>query len=175
MSNKRKVTRRSRKSLKGKWGKVGAPPKNIKFPARPFTMKQLFAKNAGACELTIRGRVAARLADRTVTQLDPRKQPKHGVGRPSDLFVETIHLNGRTPLAKSTVEIVSTPSLAPESVPVTVTETVTAAPAPEPAQSEAVINTVANPAPTPDAVENTPPSIPPTLDSTSAPAEPAIA
>jgi hypothetical protein len=133
MANKRKINRRSnRKSLKGKWGKVGAPPKKVKFPTRPFTMKQLFARNPGPCELTIRDRVESLINAGTITQLDPRKQPKKGVGRPSDLFVLTEHLNGRTPLVKSTVQVVSTPApVTPEAVPVTNTETVTATPAPE--------------------------------------------
>ena len=52
------VTAKSvRKSLKGEWGKVGAPPKEVKYPRGAFTITQLVALNPGVCELTLRNRV----------------------------------------------------------------------------------------------------------------------
>ncbi len=51
------VVKATRKSWKGKWGKVGARPKDVKWPRGAFTVLQLVALNPDVCELTLRNRV----------------------------------------------------------------------------------------------------------------------
>lgn len=90
-------TKTSATSLKGQWGKVGAPPKTITFPRGKFTLKEIFAANKGACELTIRKRVDAYVlgfyvvngkkitVPKAIVQLDETSK-QDGVGRPNFLF-----------------------------------------------------------------------------------------
>lgn len=134
MANRNKNTR-GRKSMKGKWGIVGAPPKHIKFPKTKFSMARLFEMNSAVCELTIRERVKARIAAREIEKQPVRKQPKHGVGRPSDIFLvvkNSAPAKVRTP--KKTVAVTA-PAAVPETVAVNIApaptqnETVTASPA----------------------------------------------
>jgi hypothetical protein len=91
MKNNKKTGIKQRRSLKGKWGKVGAPPKAIKFPRGAFTMESLFNMNGTEkgvnCELTIRNKVADRLDDGSLIQLKARKQAGGAVGRPKAVFI----------------------------------------------------------------------------------------
>jgi hypothetical protein len=84
MPNKSK---RSRRSQKGKWGHIGAPPKNTKWPNRPFTMATLFKRNSHQCELSLRNKVDAGVAAGEILALQPKKQPHGNVGRPKSVFV----------------------------------------------------------------------------------------
>jgi enoyl-[acyl-carrier-protein] reductase (NADH) len=54
-----KPAKPARKSRKGYWGKVGAPPKDIKFPRGSYTVKELKAANPEICDLTLRNYVTA--------------------------------------------------------------------------------------------------------------------
>jgi hypothetical protein len=172
-SNKRSGNK-SRKSLKGKWNHIGAPPKSTKWPTRPFTMEQLFERNSkganGQCELSLRNKVDARIAAGELIELKSKKQPHGAVGRPKAVFVlatkfdaskmEKADKKAKTPKAtkKSTVAVTApTPATAPAPVaPVTATpvassaapapETTPAAPTPEVA-APAPETTVATPAP----------------------------
>jgi hypothetical protein len=102
MSNKKKSNRVSnnRPSLKGKWNKVGAPPKKTRWPGRPFTMDRLFELNAkGAnrqCELSLRNKVSDGLINPPKGPSNPngflymladKKQKGGSVGRPKSQFV----------------------------------------------------------------------------------------
>lgn len=101
-----------RKSLKGKYGKVGAPPKATKFPRGAFTMEALFNMNKNQCELSLRNKVDARLEDGSLIQLKSRKQAGGKVGRPKAVFVlkdnfdaskhEKADVKAKTPKAKVT-------------------------------------------------------------------------
>lgn len=92
----------ARKSQKGEWGKVGAPPKAIKYPRGAFTVTQLVTLNPTVCELTLRNRTidAARgykIVTKTVNGVKEKVQvpvpqtlvrleknaSKEGVGRPN--------------------------------------------------------------------------------------------
>lgn len=147
-SNKR--SNKSRKSLKGKWNHIGAPPKSTKWPTRPFTMEQLFERNSkganGQCELSLRNKVDARIAAGELIELKSKKQPHGAVGRPKAVFVlatkfdaskmEKADKKAKTPKAtkKSTVAVVTpAPATAPApAAPVTATPVASsAAPAPE--------------------------------------------
>jgi hypothetical protein len=157
-SNKRSSnSNKSRKSLKGKWNHIGAPPKNTRWPGRPFTTKQLFERNSkGAnaqCELSLRNKVDALVATGEIVELKSKKQPHGAVGRPMSVFVlaskfdaskmEKADKKAKTPKAakKSTVVAVvaPTPATAPASVAPATTAPVasSAAPAPEPTAAPA--------------------------------------
>jgi hypothetical protein len=88
MKRKTKATRRS---LKGKWGNVGAPPKTVNWPRTSFTMKALFSRNSkggnAQCELSLRNKVDAEVAAGNVLALLPKKQAGGKVGRPKSMFV----------------------------------------------------------------------------------------
>jgi len=90
MKRKTKATR-GRRSLKGKWGNVGAPPKTVNWPRTSFTMKALFSRNSkggnAQCELSLRNKVDAEVAAGNVLALLPKKQPGGKVGRPKSMFV----------------------------------------------------------------------------------------
>ena len=74
-------------SQKGKWGKVGAPPKAIKYPKTKFTVARLVESNANVCELTIRTRIKNDVAAGVLVKVGDVKQPKSGVGRPKASFI----------------------------------------------------------------------------------------
>jgi hypothetical protein len=131
------------KSQKGKWGHVGAPPKTVKFPTRPFTMEVAYKLNkcadGGPCKLTVRKRVTAAVVGfyvsnkvkvtvpKTLTKGEPIPQPNGKVGRPKFRFVP---LNMVAKVAKvpktphvvtpAVVEKVKTPKKAKVTKPVTV-------------------------------------------------------
>ena len=179
-----KKNAKHRRSLKGKWGHIGAPPKNTRWPSRPFTMATLFARNSHQCELSLRNKVDAGLASGEIVALQPKKQPHGNVGRPKSVFVLKANYDKatmtladkttkapRTPRkAKVTAATVAvapaTPAVAPAASPVTAAPVATSAtPAPAPA--------VETPAPAPVAA---PASTEPVSTAPAAPAtpEPAI-
>jgi hypothetical protein len=82
-----KSVKRGRRSMKGKWGHVGAPPKKTSWPNRPFTMATLFSRNKNQCELSLRNKVDAGVLAGTILALMPKKQPGGAVGRPKSVFV----------------------------------------------------------------------------------------
>ena len=156
MNKKNKSTKRNartRKSLKGKWNHIGAPPKSTKWPARPFTMEKLFAVNSkgpnAQCQLSLRNKVDERVAAGELIELKSKKQPHGAVGRPKAVFVLKEHFDAskmekadkkaKTPKAakKSIVAVTApTPAIAPApAAPVTATPVASsAAPAPETTQ-----------------------------------------
>jgi hypothetical protein len=87
-----------RKSQKGKWGKVGAPPKPIKYPRGSYTIAQLVALNPQVCELTLRNTVTNavrgfKMVNKqkveipvTIVRL-PKNAVKETVGRPNYRFI----------------------------------------------------------------------------------------
>jgi hypothetical protein len=74
-------------SLKGVWGKVGAPPKSTNWPKKPFTMAILFLKNVKQCELSLRNKVIKGMKAGTILELMPIRQSKGTPGRPKSRFV----------------------------------------------------------------------------------------
>jgi hypothetical protein len=78
---------KGRRSMKGKWGKVGAPPKSTFFPRGTFTMESLFNQNKNQCELSLRTKVDDKIADGSLIALKPKKQAGGKVGRPKSVFV----------------------------------------------------------------------------------------
>jgi len=89
---KSKTTRKNskknvRRSMKGKWGKVGAPPKTTKFPKTPFTIAALKKRNTNQCELSLRNKVDAMLDDGSLIPITPKKQANGGVGRPAPRYI----------------------------------------------------------------------------------------
>ena len=128
----------AKKSQKGTYGKVGAPPKDVRIPAGSFTMERAVKLNVGrACELTVRKRVNAAINGFyfTGTGKDKKKvtvpvthklgepipQPKGGVGRPSYRIVPLDTKVAKTvaPKAKKPTVVKSTPVVNVE-VPATV-------------------------------------------------------
>lgn len=146
--NKKSVNRGGRRSLKGKWGIVGAPPKKVSWPRGAFVMATLFARNSkggnAQCELSLRNKVDEKLADGSLLALTPKKQAGGKVGRPKSVFVLKEFYNP----AKMT--------LAPSKVTVTKVATVAVAPAPV---ATAPVTSVASPAPV-EAVATPAPSTP---------------
>jgi len=148
-NNKSNKNSKQRRSLKGKWGKVGAPPKAIKFPRGAFTMESLFNMNGVAkgnnCELTIRTKVANRLADGSLIQLKARKQAGGKVGRPKAVFVlkenfdkdkhEKADVKVKTAKTRNVVTVTAsvapTAPPVPEATPVAATAPATIEPQPE--------------------------------------------
>lgn len=138
----------ARRSMKGKMGtQVGAPAKPFRIPNGQFTMESAFGANKNQCHLSVRKKIDAGLADKSIIQLAPRKQPKGGVGRPKAVFVKAenfddtkhIRLGATAPVANTTaIPLTQTaPEVAPE--PVIVAEIPTPAPAtvvelPQPAE-----------------------------------------
>lgn len=177
-NRKNKSVKRARKSLKGQWGKVGAPPKKTNWPSRPFTMATLFARNPNQCELSLRNKVTDGRTEKngtgTIFELLPIKQAGGAVGRPKSRFVLKEHFDAasmtlapdkdKAPKAR-TVTVAVAPA-APASAPVSVT-----APAAveAPASPAPVIETPAAPAPV---IESAPVAAP-AVEVTSAPATPA--
>ena len=122
-----KQNKSGRKSLKGKWGRVGAPPKATKFPRGAFTMESLFTLNKNQCELSLRNKVDAKLADGSLIALKARKQAGGKVGRPKAVFVlkdnfnkdkhERADVKAKTPKTRTVVTVSPTP-VAPTAPPV---------------------------------------------------------
>ncbi len=96
------VEKPSRKSQKGKWGKVGAPPKLIKYPRGAFTITQLVALNPEVCELTLRNTVTNNVRGFKIVKTAngpvkvevpvtlvklPKNADKETVGRPNFRFM----------------------------------------------------------------------------------------
>ena len=101
-SSKRTTKRTSavRPSLKGKWNRVGAPPKKTKWPNKPFTMDKLFKVNSkgpdAQCELSLRNKVSEGIINPPKGPSNPsgflymladKKQAGGKVGRPKSKFV----------------------------------------------------------------------------------------
>lgn len=87
-TDSKKTNKKSnRKSLRGVWGKVGAPPKKTNWPNKTFTMAVLFARNSKQCELSLRTKVDAGVKSGDILALMPKKQPGGKVGRPKSVFV----------------------------------------------------------------------------------------
>jgi len=134
----------AKKSQKGTYGKVGAPPKDVKIPAGSFTMKRAIKLNKGrVCELTVRKRVNAAINGFYFTGTgknkkkvsvpvthklgEPIPQPKGGVGRPEFRIVSV----DNTKVTKPVVRKVKKPAVAKSTPVVTVTAPVAVAtPAP---------------------------------------------
>jgi hypothetical protein len=161
-----KKLKSGRKSKKGTWGHVGAPPKETKWPNNPFTMKQLFAKNKGKqCELSLRNKVNDGVADGTLVELLPKKQPNKSVGRPKSVFVlkEFFNASEHTKADKKTVRVkkvrVSTVTVSPSApavAPIVSPEPPVATPVP----ATSVPATLAAPAETPAPVVESAPVAP---------------
>ena len=174
MANKSKRNAKSRKSQKGKWGHIGAPPKTTRWPSRPFTMATLFSRNSHQCELSLRNKVEAGVKAGEILALQPKKQAGGAVGRPKSVFVlkanydKTMTLTdgkAKTPKARKTkVTVAAAPA------PVAVAP---AAPAPV---APAPVATSATPAPAPAVESPAPASTAPVSTAPAAPAtpEPAI-
>ena len=121
-------------SQKGKWGHVGAPPKNVKYPRTRFTVAKAVTLNEGVCELTIRKRIKADVKAGKLVTLPVIKQAGGAVGRPKSAFQLKELATTRkpattnTPRKTATVVTVATNKSAPV-VPVTnVTTPVVTAP-----------------------------------------------
>jgi hypothetical protein len=145
-SKKVKSVKRGRRSMKGKWGNVGAPPKSVKWPKGPFTMAKLFNQNSkggnGQCELSLRTKVADGVADGSILTLMTKKQPGGAVGRPKSVFVRKENfIPSKHELAPKTISKLNrTVSVTP--APAAVAPTQVAVPA-----SPAPIEAPASPAP----------------------------
>lgn len=132
----------NRRSMKGKWGKVGAPPKATKFPSGVFTIESLHNRNKNQCKLSIRKKVEAAEDAGTLIRLKARKQAGGSVGRPSAAFIlkenfdASKHEKGERPAPLNrkprTAPVVST------SATVTPAAPVVTAPAPEPVAATVV-------------------------------------
>ncbi len=88
-----------RKSQRGKWGHLGAPPKATKWPSYAFTMAQLFRNNStgpnAQCQLSLRNKVTEDLTNGSLIELAAIKQPKHAAGRPKSRFVRKEHYDAK--------------------------------------------------------------------------------
>jgi len=124
------------KSQKGKWGHVGAPPKNVKYPRTRFTVERAVVLNEGVCELTIRKRIKADVKAGKLVTLPVIPQAGGAVGRPKFAFQlkELATKNKpakptRTPRKTATVATVTTPpSVTPSTTPAVTTPVVATAP-----------------------------------------------
>jgi len=87
---------KKKKSLKGEWGKVGAPPKAVNWPTTPFTSALLFCRNPKQCELGLRNKIKRGIAAGTILALATKKQPGGSVGRPKSVYVLTEHFDPAT-------------------------------------------------------------------------------
>ena len=168
-----KKTKSSRRSQKGKWGHIGAPPKNTRWPKRPFTMATLFARNSHQCELSLRNKVEAGVSDGSILELKSKKQPHGNVGRPKSVFVLKANYDKATmTLADKTTKAPHTPRKA--KVTAATVAVAPATPAVAPAASPVTAAPVASvdapaPAPAPETVSV--PSAP--VETAAAPASPA--
>jgi hypothetical protein len=172
MANKTK-SKSKRNSQKGKWGHIGAPPKNTKWPSRPFTMATLFGRNLHQCELSLRNKVEAGISDGSILELKSKKQPHGNVGRPKSVFVLKANYDKATmTLADKVTKTARTPRKA-KTVPPASVAAVPATPAVAPVPvTTAPVASVDAPAPAP-APETVPvPSAP--VETAAAPASPAV-
>lgn len=142
--------------MKGKWGKVGAPPKTTKFPKTPFTIAILKKRNTNQCELSLRNKVDSMLDDGSLIPITPRKQANGGVGRPAPRYIlkenfdaskhdkapRPVKTGKRPASAPATVASV-TPTAVPETN-VAQPEPVAAVPAPAPEVVAPVVSEPAN-------------------------------
>jgi hypothetical protein len=119
----------ARKSLKGEWGKVGAPPKTVKYPRGAFTITQLTALNPTVCELTLRNRtidssrgfkIVKKLVDgkkvetkvsvpQTLVRLDKNAE-KETVGRPNFRYMSKAAFDANRKNLEATPKNVTTPA-----------------------------------------------------------------
>lgn len=135
MKNKNKNTKSksvkpTRRSQKGKWGNVGAPPKTVSWPKGAFTMASLFSRNKTQCELTLRTKVEKGVKTGVILALIPKKQSGGGVGRPKSVFVlKENFFPSKMELAIRTVRLFSAAASAPVATP-TQTVAVPASPSP---------------------------------------------
>lgn len=158
-TNTRSNKRNARKSQKGKWGHIGAPPKPMRFPGRPFIMAALFALNKSLCELTVRKNVDKGLESGLLVELMPLPQKGGAVGRPKSRFV----LKSKFNAAKMTLrpaKTVTTPVATVASAPVTPTPEPTPAPVVETVTEATPVATPAPETPAPAPVIETPVSAP---------------
>jgi hypothetical protein len=136
MKNKNKNTKSksvkpTRRSQKGKWGHVGAPPKKTSFPKGAFTMATLFSRNKNQCELSLRTKVEKGVKAGVILALIPKKQPGGAVGRPKSVFVlKESFIASKMELAIRTVRLFSAATSAPVATPPQMVA-VPASPAPE--------------------------------------------
>ena len=166
-----KNAKKTRKSQKGKWGHIGAPPKYVRWPVGSFTMEKLFKLNSKGknkqCELSLRNKVDDGLEDGTILELKAKKQPHGAVGRPKSVFVL------KTKYVASKMELADKTAKAPKARKVKTTPVAAPVPAAAPAAAEPVTAQPAPaasaPAPAP-AVETAPPAPVETSPATSAPA-----
>jgi hypothetical protein len=144
--SKTKSVKRGRRSMKGKWGHVGAPPKKTSWPNRPFTMATLFSRNKNQCELSLRNKVDAGVLAGTILALMPKKQPGGAVGRPKSVFVlKQYFVASKMELSAKTVRVLRPAVTAPVAVaPAQVAVPASPAPSVEaPAAPAPVVETVA--------------------------------
>jgi hypothetical protein len=119
----------ARKSQKGEWGKVGAPPKTVKYPRGAFTITQLVALNSDVCELTLRNRtidsargfkIVKKLVDgkkvetkvsvpQTLVRLDKNIE-KETVGRPNFRYMSKAAFDANQKNLKATPKNVTIPA-----------------------------------------------------------------
>lgn len=124
-------TKTGRRSMKGKHGKVGAPPKATKFPTTPFTIKQLEKRNSNQCQLSLRNKVDTMLDSGELISITPKKQAKGGVGRPAPRYVTKDNFDAsKHEVAPRPVKTGKRPAS------VTVTNVVAPTPAPEVTQTQ---------------------------------------
>lgn len=115
------------KSLKGKWGHVGAPPKPLKaYPRTRFTIAQIVARNESVCELTIRKRIKADVKAGKLVTLPVIPQAGGAVGRPKFAF-QLKELATKSKPAKTTRTPRKTATVATVTIPAPVTPITTPA------------------------------------------------
>ena len=155
MNKTKSQLKSGRKSQKGKWGQVGAPPKKVSWPRGAFVMETLFARNSKGpnkqCKLSLWNKVNDGVLAGEILVLESKKQPKKGVGAPRKVFVlKANYVPSKMELAPSKVKVrkartVSVVSVTPAvAVVVPTQDAVPASPAPEaPASPAPVIESVA--------------------------------
>ena len=121
------MSEKNRESLKGKWNKIGAPPKKVHWPYGKFTREQLFARNPDQCELTliikVKKAVGPANGQGEIVELTPLKQPNGSVGAPIHRYIRskyfdplTMKLRDYTPKQKAAPAVLTT--VAPATPPV---------------------------------------------------------
>jgi len=155
MNKTKSQLKSGRKSQKGKWGQVGAPPKKVSWPRGAFVMETLFARNSKGpnkqCKLSLWNKVNDGVLAGEILVLESKKQPKKGVGAPRKVFVlKANYVPSKMELAPNKVKVkkartVSVVSVTPAVAVVAPTQdAVPASPAPEaPASPAPVIESVA--------------------------------
>ena len=85
------MSEKNRESLKGKWNKIGAPPKKVHWPIGKFNRERLFARNPDQCPLTLINKVNAAIGpvngQGEIFELVPKKQPNGSVGAPKCIYI----------------------------------------------------------------------------------------